>query len=816
MKEVITGLINNLVILLALSVLYSYVSRRWETTSVLRKVIVGILFGAVTIAGMMNSFDMHNGVIFDGRSVIISLSAVFGGILTAIITSLIAIMYRLFLGGSGSLMGVLVILSSAALGLIFNSLNLFNLRSRKVLSFFILGLAVHIIMLLLMFTLPGHTQKAVFTQVAAPVLIIFPIATAFLGFILTDEERRNVAVTELKNNEALLNETQKLAKLGGWEYIVATKELIWTDEVYSIYEIKKEKGLSLFEMSISGFSPQDRKILESAFSELLENGTPYNLEFPMNTFKNRLIWIQTSARPVYSRGKIVRVSGNIKDITERKHASEALQTSEAKFRALVEQSLTGIYILQPDRFLYVNHQFTEIFGYSRAEILSGMGPRDLIIEEDIQMVVNNIQQRISGKIKSLRYVARGKHKNGSTIWIEIHGSNLDIDRESVIAGTILDITEQKKTEERIQKSEEKYRQIVETANEGIWVIDEHSNTSFVNQKMAEILGYTVNEMLNKSLYDFMDKQEIDTAEINVEKRKHGVSEEHEFKFNRKDGQPVWVLINTVPLTSNRDAYTGALAMVTDITSRKKTEEELAEYRNHLELLVQQKTKDLEAFTYSVSHDLKAPLRAISGFSDILLEDYIGKMDNEAVRLLKIIISNADKMRLLIDDLLEFSRLGKKEIHAANIPTNKLIDEIKSEFEQELQNRNVQWDIEKLPEIIGDHSMVKQIFVNLISNAIKFTRKRKNTLIKIGCEKEGENNVFFVSDNGVGFDMNYVDKIFQVFHRLHSLDEFEGSGVGLAIVHRIILKHGGKIWAEGEINKGATIKFIIKTKSEIKK
>ncbi len=219
-------------------------------------------------------------------------------------------------------------------------------------------------------------------------------------------------------------------------------------------------------------------------------------------------------------------------------------------------------------------------------------------------------------------------------------------------------------------------------------------------------------------------------------------------------------------------------------------------------------KELEAFSYSVSHDLRAPLRAITGFSNILLEDYTDTLDAEGKRLLNVIQSNTKKMGQLIDDLLSFSRLGRKEIKKSNVNMEDLAKSIFEELRIIDPERITKLNLQTLPPARGDPTLIREVFVNLLTNAIKFTKNTLNAVIEIGGESKGRENIYYVKDNGVGFDMEYVNKLFGVFQRLHSDKEFEGTGVGLAIVQRVIHRHGGKVWAEGKVNEGATFYFTL--------
>ncbi len=219
-------------------------------------------------------------------------------------------------------------------------------------------------------------------------------------------------------------------------------------------------------------------------------------------------------------------------------------------------------------------------------------------------------------------------------------------------------------------------------------------------------------------------------------------------------------------------------------------------------------KELEAFSYSVSHDLRAPLRAIDGFTQILVEDYNEKLDDEGRRITSVIRTSAVQMGKLIDDLLSFSRLGRKEITKSPVGMEALVDETYTELRKSSQDRNIEFILDKIPEAKADRDMMRVVWTNLLSNAIKFTGKTNNAKIEVGSKIDGANITYYVKDNGAGFDMQYIDKLFGVFQRLHSTEEFEGTGVGLANVKRVVERHGGKVWAEGKVGEGATMYFTL--------
>ncbi|MGC9516079.1 MAG: sensor histidine kinase [Methanomicrobiales archaeon] len=221
--------------------------------------------------------------------------------------------------------------------------------------------------------------------------------------------------------------------------------------------------------------------------------------------------------------------------------------------------------------------------------------------------------------------------------------------------------------------------------------------------------------------------------------------------------------------------------------------------------------ELEAFAYSVSHDLRVPLRAIDGFSRILVEDYEDKLDDEGVRLLNIVRENTHKMGQLIDDILLLSRASRQEMKMSEIDMQDLVKTVYNDIKHDVGDRDVEFKFNSLPKAYGDRALLSQVFSNLLSNSVKFTNNKENPVIEVGSKDSNNETIYYVKDNGAGFDMKYVNKLFGLFQRLHSPEEFEGTGVGLSIVQRIIRRHEGRVWGEGEVDKGATIYFTLPKK-----
>ncbi|HUS36274.1 MAG TPA: CHASE3 domain-containing protein [Verrucomicrobiae bacterium] len=329
-----------------------------------------------------------------------------------------------------------------------------------------------------------------------------------------------------------------------------------------------------------------------------------------------------------------------------------------------------------------------------------------------------------------------------------------------------------------------------------------------NPAAQRILGYTAEELRSKPFIDFVhpDDREATMAEsARVNSGQRTVYFEN--RYLTKDGTYRWMLWSSAPVLEENLIY----AVARDITEHKKIEERmtaLAEETKQHAAELEAVNKELEAFSYSVSHDLRAPLRHIAGFSDMLQRHADGSLDDKGKRYLNTIVESAKRMGTLIDDLLVFSRMGRSELHREKIDLNKMVDEVIAELGPDVGGRQVNWKKHKLPQVVGDRAMLKQVLVNLLSNALKYSGTREVANIEINFREETDEFVFCVKDNGVGFDMAYANKLFGVFQRLHDASQFEGTGIGLANVRRIVSRHGGRTWAEAELDKGAAFYFSL--------
>ncbi|MEY4883577.1 MAG: hypothetical protein RIS34_1431, partial [Pseudomonadota bacterium] len=379
----------------------------------------------------------------------------------------------------------------------------------------------------------------------------------------------------LASTVEMLERTGELAKVGGWELDLRTQKLTFSREAFRINDLDPTEA-PVVEQGFALYPPEVRPVIQAAIQAAMTSGTPFDLEVPRMTAKGRPIWVHTQGAAVMENGKAVKLLGAFQDITERKLTATALGQSEARFRSSFNSAGVGMAITGLDgRWLQVNQALCEIVGYQEEELLTKTF-QDLTYPDDLAGDLANLQTLLDGSAQSFRMEKRYVHHAGHTVWI-----NLSVSLVRDASGSPLhtvahmeDISQRKKLEQELSESEERYRRIVQTAEEGIWSIDAQAKTSFVNPKMAQMLGYTPDDMLGRALTDFMDDEGRTIAERNIERRRQGITEQHDFKFLRKDGSAFWSVVATNPILDAHGTYTGALAMITDITARKQDEEAL--------------------------------------------------------------------------------------------------------------------------------------------------------------------------------------------------------------------------------------------------
>jgi PAS domain S-box-containing protein len=413
----------------------------------------------------------------------------------------------------------------------------------------------------------------------------------------------------------------------------------------------------------------------------------------------------------------------------------------------------------------------------------------------------------------MRWEKRYFHKDGRIIWVNI-SSILQRDTEGepqYFITTIIDITERKQKEAALHESEEKFRNLFNNSEVGMYRtrLDGSEILDF-NERYLKILNYSFDEVKGSPSRNLWAST-IEREKLVRMLKAHGSVTDFECEILNKQGE-VLNCITSLRLYRDEGILEGSIM---DITERKKVEQEIIKLNETLEQRVIERTeqleaanKELEAFSYSVSHDLRAPLRHINGFISLFLENKSTKLTEEELGYLSIVSRSSEEMGKLIDALLTFSRLHRSVLRKSIIDTLQIVNHGLEIFHQDIKVRGIDIRIGQLHETYGDYQLIGQVWSNLLSNAIKYTGKRDKAVIEISSYRENDGTIFFVKDNGCGFNMKYANKLFGVFQRLHKHSEFEGIGIGLANINRIVTRHGGRCWAEGETDQGATFYFSL--------
>ncbi len=537
------------------------------------------------------------------------------------------------------------------------------------------------------------------------------------------------------------------------------------------------------------------------------------------------------------------------DITQRKRAEEALMRAKQEWERTFDAVPDLIAILDNDhRILRGNRAMAQALGMEPQDLVGkfcyeqmhrtacppDICPHSRLLQDgqghaaelrelglDLLVTVSPIlddQGRLLGSVHVARDITEHKRAEAA-----LHQAHHELERrvaertaelQQTVAQLQEEVAERLAAEKALQAVSAYARRLIEASLDPLVTISPTGKITDVNRATEEATGIPRGRLIGSDFSDYFTEP-AKAREGYEQVLSQGFVRDYPLALRHTSDRIMEVLYNATIYTNEAGEVQGVFAAARDVTERKRAEEEVRKLNEDLEARVRERTaqleaanQELEAFSYSVSHDLKAPIRAIDGFSRMLMLEHAAQLDAEALRFLEVIRHNTDFMARLIDDLLALSRLGRHELRKARIDLAAMSANAFRELKAQAPGRHLDLAIKELPPAFGDPSLLNQVMVNLLTNACKYTKFEETASIEVGGWHADGENVYYVKDNGVGFDMRFENKLFGVFQRLHGGKDFEGTGVGLAIVQRILQRHGGRVWAEGKVGAGATFYFAL--------
>jgi PAS domain S-box-containing protein len=610
--------------------------------------------------------------------------------------------------------------------------------------------------------------------------------------------RRRQAEATLKLNEERLRVALEGTTDGIWDWNLTSGQVYFSPRYFTMLGYEPGEFPASYESWRKLLHAEDREAAEKALRQALAQHRPFSFEFRLKAKSGEWRWILGRGKTVAldEKGEAARVAGSHSDITERKRAEESLRLSVTRIQTVINNAPIILYSF--------DQQGT--FTFSDGQALAGMGlkPGEMVGRSAL-----DVYRDRPDILAILRRALRGE---AFSVLLPIAGRFYDVNHTPLLGesgqylgtiGVLVDVTERRQAEQELDR-------FFTVALDLLCIANTEGFFRRLNPQWEVVFGYSLSELEGRRFLDLVHPDDLAgtlsaLGELSAQKAVLNFVN----RYRCKDGSYRWVEWRSHP------AGELIYAAARDITERKQTEEEIRRLNEELEQRVVERTRqletanrELEAFTYSVSHDMRAPLRAIGAFARILEQEHEARLDGEGRRICGVIRVETQKLSQLIDDLLAFSRYGRDQLQVTPVDMQELAASAFQELAGAAGREKLDFRLDPLPPVLGDPAMIRQVWLNLLSNALKFSSKRERAVIQVGASQQEGGTRYFVRDNGAGFDMRYKDKLFGVFQRLHSEREYEGSGVGLAIVQRVIQRHGGQVWAEGALGEGATFSFSL--------
>ncbi|WP_415383362.1 PAS domain S-box protein [Halosimplex sp. TS25] len=611
-----------------------------------------------------------------------------------------------------------------------------------------------------------------------------------------DITERKEQKRELERALDLLERTERVADVGGWEIDTESMDVFWTDHTFDLLEVDADEEPPL-DTALDMYHDEGQSALEDAIETALESNESFDVEARIRTGDGGMRWLRLQGVPETIDGDVVSLRGAAQDITERKHREQRLEESEARFRLLAENLEEMVWISDTEtrEILYLNPAYEDIWGRDRTSLyddpttfLESVHPDDRERVEQAYATVPD--ERFDEEYRVIQ-------PDGDVRWLSVRAESVRSEGRERVVGIAEDITDRKEHERALEESERRYRTLAENfPNGAVGLYNEDLEYTAVGGQLLEATGVEPADRIGSSVYEIYPDELIEEIEPYFHAALDGEANSFETEFHNRN-----LLAHTLPVRNADDEVFAGMLVVQDVTERR-------EYERRLE----ESNERLEQFAYAASHDLQEPLRMVSSYLQLVESRYADQLDEDGREFIEFAVDGADRMRDMIEGLLQYSRVDTRGNPFEAVDLNEVVADVRQDLQVKIQDTNAEITAEDLPRVYGDGSQLKQVFQNLLDNAIEYSGD-KPPHVHVGAEKNDDQWIISVRDEGLGIDPEDAERVFEVFQSLHGGGD-SGTGIGLALVERIVERHDGEIWIDSEPGAGATFSFILPAADEV--